>query len=238
MQRSCALLKPTSLFQCTRTLKYAKENNPRFSLNVKKPNLFLCQSCSQSYWITFAEIFQKYSGWGKQLAKKISVQTLKVLQIFWKSLRYCNGNCWATFLIGGATNLLHSQELIYFIYHGLHNQLPSTELRTTSSKTKPGGKQRAGRAARWTCTSPVKWFCGQSGQWETPKDSFCVSHGITKPYHTHAHAPWHQGDAHISLTEKASTTWVVCASPKVMCLKATARQTDARIRVEPYRLSR
>lgn len=188
MQRPCVLLKLTSLFQCTRTLKYTKENNPRFSLNVKKPNLFSCQSCSQSYWITFAEIFQKYSGWGKQLARKISVQTLKVLQILWKTLRYYNGKCWATFLIGGATNLLHSQELIYFIYHGLHYQLPSTELKT-SSKTKPGGKQRAGGAATWTCTSPVKRFCGQSGWWETPKDSsFCVCHGITKPYHTHPHA--------------------------------------------------
>lgn len=40
MQRSCVLLKFTSLFQGTRTLKYTKENNSRFSLNVKKPNLF------------------------------------------------------------------------------------------------------------------------------------------------------------------------------------------------------
>lgn len=171
MQRSCVLRKFTSLFQRTRTLKHTKENNPRFSLNVKKPNLFLRQSCSQSYWITFAEIFQKYSGWGKQLARKISLQTLKVLQILGKTLTYYNGNCWATFLIVHATNLLHSQEFTYFIYHGLYNQLPSTELKT-GSKTKAGGKQRAGRAASWTWTSPVKLFCGQSGQWETLKDSF------------------------------------------------------------------
>lgn len=170
MQRSCVLLKFTSLFQCKRTLKHTKANNPKFSLNVKKPNLFLCQSCSQSHWTTFAEIFKKYSGWVKQLARKISVQTLKVLQILWKTIRYYNGNCWATFLIGGATNLFHSQEFTYFIYHGLHYQLLSTELKT-GSKTKPGGKQRAGRAASWTWTSPVKLLCGPSGQWETAKDS-------------------------------------------------------------------
>lgn len=117
MQRSCALLKFTSLFQYNRTLKHTKENNPRFSLNVKKPNLFLCLPCSQSYWITFAKIFQKYSGWGKQLARKISVQTLKVLQILWKTIRYCNGNCSATFLIGQPTTVVLP---IYYTVRNLH----------------------------------------------------------------------------------------------------------------------
>lgn len=229
MQRSCVLLKFTSLFQCTRTLKHTKENNPRFSLNVKKPNLFLCQSCSQSYWITFAEIFQKYSGWGKQLAIKISVQTLKVLQILWKTLRYYNGNCWATFLIGGDTNLLHSQEFIYFIYQRLHYQPLSTELKT-SSKIKPGGKQRAGRAASWTWTSPVKLFCDHPGQRETPKDSFCVCHGITKLYHKHAHTyhPDREGFHNMSSLYLSQGHMPETHSQSDWCLKW----------VEPYRLSR
>lgn len=178
MQRSCVLLKFTSLFQCTRTLKHTKENNPRFSLNVKKLNLFLCQSCSQSYRITFAEIFQKYSGWGKQPARKNSVQTLKVLQILWKTIRYYNGNCWATFLIGGATNLLHSQEFTYFIYHGLHYQLPSTE-----PEYRQWNKTRREAESRQSCQlnqdKPSKTF-----MWPVrdTKGVSCACHGITKVY--------------------------------------------------------
>lgn len=149
-----------------------------------------------------------------QLPWKISPETLEVSQIPWKPGCY-NGNCWAIFLIGGATNLLHSQDFTCVVYRWLYYQLLSSELKI-SRKTKREGKQKGGRATSWTRVSPENLSCGQSGQWETPKDSFLSATALQS---CTTHMP-------ITDTEGFPNMNSLYLS-KVMCPNTTASQTDA-----------